>query len=193
MTKIKRYQVICLLLFAVNLNSLYAEDITGCKIVSARSGSTALESAGKAIDNNPSTKWYNYQTKGAIWLQVQFCNNTTHAVNSYAITSANDRPLRDPKSLTLSGSNDGVDFTLLDSKDNIFFSSRFQTLTFTFTNNTQYKYYRFEFVSHTGNDGVQLSEVKLMKGAGTSTDGQEPAAPSELTTSYVNQESLGLS
>ena len=48
-------------------------------------------------------------------------------VNSYTLTSANDSPLRDPKTVNLYGSNDGVNYTLLDSRTNIAFTARFQT------------------------------------------------------------------
>jgi hypothetical protein len=158
-------QAILILLLVVNPDSIYAQEIKDCAIVTARSGSRISETAVKAIDNKVQTKWYTLQTRGTIWFQFQFCNNAAHAVNSYAITSANDMPLRDPRSLKLFGSNDGNNFTLLDSRDNVSFGSRFQMLTFDFSNSAQYNYYRFEFVANTGNDGVQLSEIKLFEKA----------------------------
>ena len=135
----------------------------GCSIITARGGSPGGEVPAMAFDNLTSTKWYNYNTTGSIWIQYQFCSGASYAINSYTLTSANDMPLRDPKTVSISGSNDGVNFTLLDTKTNIVFSSRFQTLTFNFTNTTAYQYYRFDMTANTGNDGLQLSEIELIE------------------------------
>ena len=141
----------------------------GCGIVTARSGSTVKYDGAKAFDNNNYTKWVNAITSGVTWIQYQFCSNASYVINSYALTSADDMVSRDPKTIKLSGSNNGVDFTLLDSRTNIVFSSRFQTQTFGFTNNSPYKYYRFDFTSSPGSDGLQLSEIELVETGQTET------------------------
>ncbi len=156
---------IFLLLF--NLSLIAAADLTSCGVITSRSGNGFSEDPSKAVDNNIYTKWYNIQTSGYIWLQYQFCNNTAFAVNSYKLTSANDMPLRDPRTLNLLGSNDGINYTLLDTRSSITFTARFQTLTFTFSNTSQYKYYKFEFTANPGNDGLQLAEIELFSGAVT--------------------------
>jgi hypothetical protein len=169
--------IILSLLF--NLDLMLAADLTGCGAITSRSGYRTTEDPSKAVDNNVSTKWYNTQTSGYIWLQYQFCNNAAYAVSSYSLTSANDMPLRDPRTLNLLGSNDGINYTLLDTRSAIVFASRFQTLTFTISNTTPYKYYKFEFTANPGNDGIQLAEMELMTGsvaspppaAGICTDG----------------------
>jgi hypothetical protein len=135
----------------------------GCGIVTGRGGSPGNEFPDKAFDNLTGTKWYNFNSSGSIWIQYQFCSGASYAINAYTITSANDMPLRDPKTVSISGSNDGVNFTLLDTKTNIVFSSRFQTLIFNFTNNTAYQYYRFDMAANTGNDGLQLAEIELVE------------------------------
>jgi hypothetical protein len=164
----------------------------GCGTITARTGNPAREEASKAFDNNISTKWYNFYNSGTTWIQYQFCNNTAYAVNSYSLTSANDMPLRDPRSLKLYGSNDGTNFTLLDSRSNISFTSRFQKQTFTFTNISFYKYYKFEFMANPGNDGLQLSEIELMSG-GISSPGSAPSAPSGLQALFDAPDLIGLS
>ncbi len=163
----------------------------GCSIITARSGSGISQDATKAFDNITSTKWYNFQTTGSIWIQYQFCSSAAYAVNSYSLTSANDMPLRDPKTAILYGSNDGVNFAVLDSRSNIAFSSRYQKQTFSFSNSTTYKYYKFEFAANTGNDGLQLSEIELMS-SGTIPSGSGPAAPSGLTTLFNASELIDL-
>jgi hypothetical protein len=133
----------------------------GCGTITSRSGTNSVETPDKAFDNLSTTKWYNFKT-GVIWIQYQFCNGESYAINSYTLTSANDVPLRDPQTVSISGSNDGVNFTLLDTKTSIVFSARFQTLTFNFTNNTAYQYYRFD-MTPAGTDGLQLAEIELIE------------------------------
>jgi hypothetical protein len=164
----------------------------GCSMITARGGNGISQDAAKAFDNSTSTKWYNFQTAGSIWLQYQFCNSDAYAVNSYSLTSANDMPVRDPKTAILYGSNDGVNYTAVDSRNNIAFSARFQKQTFSFSNTTAYKYYKFEFAANAGNDGLQLSEIELMS-SGSVPPGSGPAAPSGLTTLFNASELIGLS
>jgi beta-galactosidase len=161
----------------------------GCSIITARSGNLPTENANMAFDNLTSTKWYNFNTSGNIWIQYQFCNGVSYGINSYRLTSANDSPLRDPKTVILYGSNDGVNFALLDSRTNIAFTTRFQTQTFIFTNSTAYQYYRFDMTANTGNDGLQISEIELME---TGADGTVPNAPSALNAVAVSGTSISL-
>jgi lysophospholipase L1-like esterase len=161
----------------------------GCSIITARGGSPGNEFPDKAFDNLTSTKWYNFNTSGSIWVQYQFCNGASYAINSYTLTSANDSPLRDPKTVSISGSNNGVNFTLLDTRTNIVFSSRFQTLTFNFTNSNAYQYYRFDMTANTGNDGLQVSEIELIETGVASTS---PNPPSLLNASAASSSAISL-
>jgi hypothetical protein len=192
MSSRKFTHALLILLLAVNLNPVKAQEITGCAIITARSGNHLPETPVKATDDNVLTKWYTFQTKGTIWFQYQFCDNSSYAANSYTLTSANDMPLRDPESLSLFGSNDGETFTLLDTRSKISFTSRYQTLNFDFANSTKYRYYRFEFVGKSGNDGIQLSEIKLLEKEQAALD-ETPAAPTGLNSYQVSQELISLS
>jgi hypothetical protein len=69
--------------------------------------------------------------------------------------------VRDPQAWTLSGSNDGINWTVLDAQTGISFGSRFEEKTFTVNNNTAaYSYYRLEMTCVSGTI-LQLSEWKL--------------------------------
>ncbi len=91
------------------------------------------------------------------------------AVNAYTISSANDAPERDPFNWTLAGSNDGTNFTTIDTRTNQDFIDRFETRLYQFTNDTQYNSYRFNFQTALGAgapnpgapDSIQLSEIEL--------------------------------
>jgi len=161
----------------------------GCGVITARGGNPGSETPAKAFDNLTGTKWYNFNTSGSIWINYQFCSGTSYAINSYTLTSANDMPLRDPKTVSISGSNDGINFTLLDTKTNIAFTARYQTQTFKFNNNTGYQYYRFDMMANTGNDGLQISEIELIE---SGTAGTVPIAPSFLTATAVSNSDISL-
>jgi hypothetical protein len=95
-------------------------------------------------------------------------------------------PLRDPQTVSISGSNNGVNFTLLDTKTNIVFTSRFQTQTFNFINNTAYQYYRFDFTSNAGSDGFQVAEIELTETISTVKSTQDVTFKEDMVTVSPN-------
>lgn len=130
----------------------------GGTITVSSTNSPAGEEKEQAFDNSDSTKWLLFNNTG--WIQYQFAGSAVHAVTSYKITSANDDPDRDPLGWTLSGSNDGTNWTTVDTRSNQDFQHRFQTNTYTFSNTTAYNYYRFDFSNNTGGI-LQLAEIRL--------------------------------
>lgn len=119
----------------------------------------------RALDNTTSTKWLSFAPSGTFY-QFQFDAGPT-LVNSYTISSANDEPNRDPYSWTLSGSNDGTNFSIVDTRNSQDFAGRFETQLFEFENSTSYEFYRFDFQTEFGATGgnqpnsIQLSEIEL--------------------------------
>ncbi|KRF10265.1 hypothetical protein ASG89_01665 [Paenibacillus sp. Soil766] len=121
--------------------------------------SASGEDIAKAFDNSKTTKYC--IPHGSAWIQYQFANGSKFAINRYRLTSANDNPTtRDPKSWTVKGSNDGVNWTTLDTRSNESFPLRFQTKEYTFNNSTAYEYIRMEYTSNGGAE-FQLAEVEL--------------------------------
>jgi len=119
--------------------------------------SPTAEGISNLIDKNVNTKYLTFHNKG--W--VQFSASAPYVLSRYSITSANDNPVRDPRDWTLSGSNDGSNWTILDTQTGISFGSRFQEKSFILNNNTTaYSYYRLEMTCATGTT-LQLSEWKL--------------------------------
>ncbi|MGI9428086.1 MAG: chitobiase/beta-hexosaminidase C-terminal domain-containing protein, partial [Bythopirellula sp.] len=123
------------------------------------------EEPPKALDNSVTSKWLSFSPTGTYY-QFRF-NSGSEAVTAYTITSANDAADRDPYSWTLSGSNDGTNFTVVDSRNAQDFAGRFETQLFEFLNSTLYEYYRFDFQTEfgvTGNNqpvAIQLAEIEL--------------------------------
>jgi hypothetical protein len=88
-------------------------------------------------------------------------------LSRYALTSANDAPPRDPRDWQFQASNDGTNWTAIDSRSGEIFSSRFQSKTYSFANSTPYRFYRLYITARQddplGRDpgGVQLAELNL--------------------------------
>lgn len=122
---------------------------------------SANEGNDKAFDGNISTKWLDFSATS--WIQYEFANDTTYRITKYTITSGNDYPDRDPKAWTLKGSNNAVDWVVLDTQNNQSFSSRFQKKAYTVSNSTAYKYYKFDNIVPQSGSMIQLSEIELIE------------------------------
>ncbi|MEW9698892.1 basic secretory protein-like protein [Paenibacillus sp. SI8] len=164
--------------------------------------SPITEAKVNAFDNNYYSKWL--VSSSSAWIQYQFAGNASYAINSYQISAANDYPDRDPKSWTLKASNNGTDWTLLDTQQNQDFAYRYKTQTYSFVNSVAYNYYKFEFSNHSGGI-LQLSEIQLFDGALSSVlhpqvtasgengpnEGKENAVDGTSTTKWLTFQSAG--
>lgn len=121
---------------------------------------SSTEGLDKSYDGSSATKWCIEGPPAKVQWQIDLPKPI--AVASYRLTSANDRPERDPQVWTLYGSVDGTTWAKLDSRTlTAPFESRFQTKEFTFTNSTVYRFYRFDFVPKAGVTHWQVSEIAL--------------------------------
>ena len=151
------------------------------------SDSPAAESCEKAFDNNKATKFFCYHP--SVWIQYQFPGQEAYVVSKYSITTANDRPDRDPSAWNLLGSNDGENFTVLDSRSEYTFSTvRGATETFDTNNKTAYRIYRLDILQNSGNTqtnpsipGVvgqtQLADLNLIDSTGNTLLIRDDANP----------------
>ncbi|KRE48459.1 immunoglobulin-like domain-containing protein [Paenibacillus sp. Soil724D2] len=121
------------------------------------------ETAEKLFDNNSNTKWLGPQTTN-VWVQIQFKYGDKQAVKKYAMVSANDAPTRDPRNWRVEGSNDGVNWNVLDEQSNQTFSARFQTKEYKIADDKvkEYAYYRLFILNNNGEStNTQLADWKL--------------------------------
>ena len=117
------------------------------------------EGAEKAFDSNPETK---YCTRGtAFWLQQRFAAGAKRRIAAYGLTSANDLPIRDPRTWTLSGSNDGQQWEVLDQRANETFTERFQRRQFKVAHPREYTWHKLEVRHNNGAPLSQLAEFEL--------------------------------
>ncbi len=133
-------------------------DITvlGGEISAQYSDSPSGEGITNLADKNVKTKFLTFHNSA--W--VQFKAVDACVLSRYSLTSANDAPVRDPKSWTLMGSNDGEIWVTLDTQSDVSFSQRFEEQSFMIDNNIAYAYYKLNMTCALGNL-LQLSEWKL--------------------------------
>lgn len=138
-------------------------DVTGGAnlIVSADhpDGPNGNEGSLKIIDGDTNTKLFLGGWTSGWYAQQELTE--TRIVTSYSITSGNDAVERDPKDWELSGSIDGTNWTTLDTRTNVDFSDRNQTLNFFIDNTNPYIYYRFTVNALQSGDNMQFSEWRL--------------------------------
>jgi hypothetical protein len=128
--------------------------------VTASDPGVAPEDMAKAFDNDAATKWFVFNVK-APWIIYTFAAMAPHAVTSYAVTSANDAPDRDPTGWQLQGSNNGTTWTTIDTRTGESFATRFQTNFYTCVNTTAYRRYRFLVIANNGSSDFQVDEIQL--------------------------------
>lgn len=120
--------------------------------------SPANEGKDMIFDNLNNTKFLTFHNSS--WIQFATNNQAAFHLTNYALTSGGDAPERDPKQVVLRGSNDGVNWTKLDSLNNISFAARLQTLDFNIQTTEAYSIYRIEMIATSGTM-LQLSEIRL--------------------------------
>lgn len=148
--------------------------------------SPAGEEVDKAFDGDVGSKWLTFHN--AAWIQVKVPADAP-AVHRYTISSANDDPNRDPVDWVVEGSNDGINFTPLDTRTGQQFSGRFTTNTYTLSTPANYLYYRLRITKNKGDYRTQLSEWDLLSAEGKTILRQDnPAFYSVWTSGPATQQ-----
>ncbi|MDE1191716.1 MAG: DUF1735 domain-containing protein [Arachidicoccus sp.] len=121
------------------------------------------ESAIHLVDSNYTTKYLLFTFHPDMYVQLSYPQPTV--VNAYAITSGGDAQERDPKSWNLAASNDGTNWTVIDTQTNQSFPGRLQTIQFNTTNIAAYKYYRWNITANNNNNSglFQCTEFRLLQ------------------------------
>ena len=124
-----------------------------------------------AFNGDPGSKWYGYNSPTG-WLQYDFGAGNAQVVKRYTINCA-DVDTRDPKSWNFLGSQDGANWTTLDSQSNQSFVLRMGMNTYDIGNTTAYRYYRLDITTNNGATGVAIAELGLWGDSGqTIPDGR---------------------
>lgn len=137
-------------------------DVTATGTLSVdHDNSNANENASKMVDNNINTKFLQPGFVGSSWFQLAF--EESQLIGAYTITSANDAADRDLKDWNLQGSDDGLNWTILDTRSGETFANRFLTKRYDFEAAKAYKYYRLNVTNNNGSGVIQLAEWRLIR------------------------------
>lgn len=119
-------------------------DATGT-IAAATSSAGANEAL--AYDGLASTHWFSGTATG--WLQYDFGSGVTKTIRRYRLTCNATTPELDPMNWTLKGSNNGTDFTVIDTRTNESFGFRGEVREFKLNGTPgAYRYYRLDITSN---------------------------------------------
>jgi cytochrome c551/c552 len=119
------------------------------------------ETPAHAIDGNPRTKYLNH---GKQHSGLKFTPPRALLVSGIALTSANDSPDRDPGSLLLEGSADGLKFVQIAARDVPAFKDRYERQQLKLPSaDAAYRIYRLTFPTmwSAAPDAMQVAEVEL--------------------------------
>ena len=139
------------------------------RAIPTSNNSPSNEGPANAFDNNPYTKYLNFDKQNAgVTIQL----NAGRVVTSFKLTTANDAVERDPTSYKLYGSNDGSTWTLIQQGALSLSDNRFSVSNdIPVTNSTAYVYYFMIFPSIKNNVGnsVQIAEITYYYDANNTT------------------------
>lgn len=141
-------------------------DVTGLAALTVSnenpSGPDAGEGSLKLVDSDLASKYLYFGFDPAGWFQLKF--NSPVAVGAYTFTSGGDAPGRDPKNWILKGSNDGTNWTNIDTRTNEMFAARAQTNRYEVPGIPQaYTHYRIFLTANNGSTIFQMAEWRLIK------------------------------
>lgn len=147
--------------FELYSNGILTNDLTSGGIITVQNESERDdERSEKLIDKNETTK-YCATFPFSSWICCEVPEPVK--VNMYSLTSGNDEEKRDPAVWTLEGSNNGIDWTIIDTRSNQSFSDRQITQYYTCNPEEQtYSYFRLQVTDNQGDSQLQLSEWQLL-------------------------------
>ncbi|GAA2606701.1 MULTISPECIES: fibronectin type III domain-containing protein [Streptomyces] len=157
--------------------------------VTDQHGKDGAEGHDRSVDNSPYTKYLGRGT--STWLQYR--TEGRSKVTSYTVTSANDAADRDPRDWVLRGSNDGSNWTALDSRTGQQFTDRFQKKSYSLTSPGYYQYYQLAIAANHGATSTQLAEWELRGTTNIAASAAVPEAPTALTAAARSGDQISLS
>jgi hypothetical protein len=139
---------------------LYGADVTPGATVTTNNYRDGL--SGYTIDDNIATNWCtNWDVSALGWLLFQL--TAAKVCKKYTITVIDSYLDSCPKNWTLYGSNDGVNFTALDSQVNQINWTAYEKRSYIFSNSTAYLYYKLDVTANNGRTHTNIAEVELME------------------------------
>ena len=96
-------------------------------------------------------------------IDFEFADNNKYAINHYCIVSSNEKPENDPAAWQFLGSNDGINWELLDTQTDEKFEARKLRREFDIENNKKYSKYRLNITANNGGSTTEITEIQLFE------------------------------
>ena len=124
-------------------------------LLSAQQGSNSAF----LIDKDEKTIYSAPMQEDGIWIQYQ--SPEPLFLRRYSITSAEDSPEKDPLHWQILGSQDGVNWTVIDERFYSEFDERSQTNCYTVPKDYSFRYFRMNILATHGSSDLQIAEWQL--------------------------------
>ncbi len=134
----------------------------GDLVMATSSNFPAAQAPAKAIDNDVTTKYLNFDKLNTGLTITPFGKGPVRALT---LISAEDAPERDPSSFVLEGSNNGINFTRIASNALPPFVARNAIQSFAVPNSNGFNQYRLRFptvANAASANSMQIAEVELL-------------------------------
>jgi hypothetical protein len=131
-------------------------------VASATAGYTPED----AFDGDDSTGWFSGYNSGTPSLEYDLGSGHAAVATSYGIYPYGNHVF-DPSAWTFSGSNDGTNWTQLDSRSGQSLTTG-QTNSFSFSNSTAYRYYSLKLLQGGFQNGFIINELSIADANGNS-------------------------
>jgi len=145
--------------YSVNISDSNDNMPTGGILTSQYSDSPTGEDVGKSLDNDVNTTFSTEHNK--VWLIWKGTKSTV--VNRYSLTSAADSPEKDPKTWSLYGSNDSINWSAISSQINQTFSGRNEKKVFDLKNTYAFRYYKLNISANNGDVMTRIAEWSMQE------------------------------
>jgi hypothetical protein len=154
----------------IGMLTLIREPAWGLTDVTSPSGgiitlSSYFGTYNKPFDNDLTSagRWVAVKSALPLYAQYQFTGGQTPTVTGYRVWST-AQLTRSPRDFTLSGSNNGSDWVVLDSRSGEINWQAVEGRVYTFANTTPYSYFRFTITANNGDsEYVALAELELFE------------------------------
>ena len=149
---------------SIELIPTMSSNTTPSGVVSASCDFSSGYEAWKAFDKKllGTDAWQTLAGETSGWLKYDFGEKQKLIVDRYSISPRERNFInRSPRSWTFEGSNNDVDWEILDTQTNITNWNPLNYSTFPITNTNPYRYYRINISANNGGNYVAISEMQM--------------------------------
>ena len=128
-------------------------------VTATADGLSSTELIKRIHDCNRTTQ---YRAAFAEPVSITYEYPDTISINAYSIMAGKNEPTRNPSDWVLEGTNDGQNWTLLDSRNGELFSQNYATQFYYVESSAAYSTYRLTVNAVNGGNQLQICELQLL-------------------------------